>query len=145
VDSEAPPETAPAPGPPARYLDAGSSEPLAPAAREVLLRALETGYADPLRLHGPARNSRLLLDNARAAVADSLGVRPDEVTFTSSGTAAVHLGVLGLLQGRARTSRRLVLSAVEHSAVFSAGRWWEQHAGGTTSVVPVDQHGRVAA
>lgn len=128
-----------------RYLDAGSSEPLAPAARDVLLRALETGYADPLRLHGPARDSRLLLDNARAVVADSLGVRPDEVTFTSSGTSAVHLGVLGLLQGRARTSRRLVLSAVEHSAVFAAGRWWEQHADGTTTVVPVDRHARVAA
>jgi cysteine desulfurase len=128
----------------ARYLDAGSSEPLAPAAREVLLRALDSGYADPLRLHGPARDSRLLLDNARAVVAASLGVRPDEVTFTSSGTAAVHLGLLGLLQGRARTSRRLVHSAVEHSAVFAAARWWERHAGGTSDLVPVDEHGSVA-
>ena len=128
----------------ARYLDAGSSEPLAPAARAVLLQALDSGYADPLRLHGPARDSRLLLDNARAVVAASLGVRPDEVTFTSSGTAAVHLGLLGLLQGRSRTSRRLVHSAVEHSAVFAAARWWEQHAGGSSDVVAVDEHGLVA-
>jgi cysteine desulfurase len=128
----------------ARYLDAGSSEPLAPAAREVLLRALDSGYADPLRLHGPARDSRMLLDNARAVVADSLGVRPDEVTFTSSGTAAVHLGLLGLLQGRARTSRLLLHSAVEHSAVFAAARWWGQHAQGASTAIGVDEHGRVA-
>jgi cysteine desulfurase len=137
VDSE---RTAGAP----RYLDAGSSEPLSPAAREVLLRALETGYADPLRLHGPARDSRLLLDNARAVVAGCLGVRPDEVTFTPSGTAAVHLGVLGLLIGRTRTSRRLVHTAVEHSAVFGAARWWTDQRG-TSEVVPVDPHGRVSS
>lgn len=132
-------------GPALRYLDAGSSEPLAPAAREVLLRALDRGYADPLRLHGPARDSRLLLDNARAVVAAALGVRPDEVTFMSSGTAAVHAGVLGLLRGRARTSRRLVLSAVEHSAVFAAARWWEEQSDGDIRVVPVDRYGVVAA
>jgi len=127
-----------------RYLDAGSSEPLADAARDVLQRALESGYADPLRLHGPARDARLLLDNARAAVADALGVRADEVTFTSSGTAAVHAGLLGLLRGRARSSRRLVHSAVEHSAVFAAARWWEDESGGDSRSLPVDGFGTVS-
>ncbi len=146
VDSVPPPRPGPGPTPrpSVRYLDAGSSEPLSPAARDVLLRALETGYADPLRLHGPARDSRLLLDNARAVVADCLGVRADEVTFTASGTAAVHAGVLGLLRGRVRHGRRLVLSAVEHSAVFSAGRWWQEQHDGSVEVLPVDGHGLVA-
>ena len=67
------------------YLDAISTEPLHPVARETLLAALEQGYADPLRLHGLGRNARLLLDNAREVTASCLGVRPDEVTFTSSG------------------------------------------------------------
>jgi cysteine desulfurase len=57
------------------YLDAASSTPLHPAAREAFLAALDAGYADPRRLHGPARNARLLLDNAREVVAQSLAVR----------------------------------------------------------------------
>jgi len=126
------------------YLDGASSEPLHPAAREALIAALEKGYADPTRLHGPARDARLLLDNARAVVADCLGVRDDEVTFTSSGTAAVHLGVLGLLLGRARVSRRLVHSAVEHSAVFRAAQWWGSVHGGTSVSVGVDPLGRIS-
>ena len=126
------------------YLDSASSEPLHPAAREAFLAALDAGYADPLRLHHRGRDARLLLDNARAVVAACLGVREDEVTFTSSGTAAVHLGLLGLLEGRARVSRRLVHSAVEHSAVIQAGRWWEARSGGTTAVVGVDSEGRVS-
>jgi cysteine desulfurase len=124
------------------YLDAASSEPLHPAARDTLLAALDAGYADPRTLHNPGRNARLLFDNARAVVADGFGVREDEVTFTSSGTQAVHLGVLGLLTGRARTSRRLVHSPVEHSAVLQAGAWWTGQ-GGTTHPLEVDGHGRV--
>jgi cysteine desulfurase len=129
---------------PAGYLDAASTEPLHPAARQTLVAALQQGYADPVRLHGPGRNARLLLDNAREVTAGLLGVRPDEVSFTSSGTVAVHLGVLGLLLGRRRVSPRLVHSAVEHSAVFAAGDWWAQHFGGTSDVVGVDPLGRVS-
>ncbi len=133
---------APGPGPgapPPVYLDSASSERLHPAARDVLLAALDQGYADPRRLHGPARSARLLLDNAREAVAGCLGVRRDEVTFTSSGTEAVHRGLLGLARGRSRQGSVVVHSAVEHSAVLHAAAW---HGGGTRSV-PVDRLGRV--
>ena len=133
------------PGPVRRaYLDTASSEPLHPAARSVLDQALEHGYADPRRLHGPARSARLLLDNAREATAEALGVRPDEVTFTPSGTHAVHLGVLGLLAGHVRHGDRLVATAVEHSAVLHAGAWHAAR-GGTFDTLPVDRLGRVRA
>jgi cysteine desulfurase len=117
----------------AAYLDSASSEPLHPAARETLLAAYDRGYADPRRLHGPGRDARLLLDNARAVVAECLGVRPDEVTFTPSGTDAVHRGLLGVRRGAG-----VVHSAVEHSAVVHAATW-----AGPAVEVPVDRAGRV--
>ena len=101
------------------YLDTASSEPLHPAARDALLAALDQGYADPRRLHTPARNARLILDNARQAVAEALGVRRDEVVFTASGTDAVHRGLLGLL----RPGTSVAHSAVEHSSVLHALAW----------------------
>jgi cysteine desulfurase len=130
------------------YLDHASSEPLSDSARATWLAAVDSGWADPERLHSPARQARLLLDNARAAVAESLGVRADEVSFTASGTQAVHLGVLGLLTGRRRTNgRRLLLTAVEHSAVFAAGRWWAGRAGAreadAVETLEVDALGRL--
>jgi cysteine desulfurase len=103
-------------------LDSASSAPLHPGAREVLLAALDRGYADPRRLHRAGREARLLLDNAREATADALGVRADEVTFTPSGTHAVHLGLLGLVRG-SRRGDGVVHSAVEHSAVRHAVAW----------------------
>jgi cysteine desulfurase len=124
------------------YLDHAAGEPLHPAARDVLLQALNRGYADPRRLHGTARDARLMLDNARAVVADCLGVRPDEVTFTPSGTHACHLGVLGLLAGRARHGDLLLATSVEHSAVLHAGAW-HQDRGGRFETLAVDRAGRV--
>ena len=122
-------------------LDAASSEPLHPSAREVMLAALDQGWADPRRLHREGRRARLLLDNAREAVAGSLGLRVDEVSFTSSGTDAVHRGLLGLLRGRSRVGTGLLHSSVEHSSVLHAARWADV----PTGEVPVTSTGLVTA
>ncbi|MFC4007739.1 cysteine desulfurase family protein [Nonomuraea purpurea] len=124
------------------YFDAASSEPLHPQAREALLAAVDVGWADPARLYGQARRAHLLLEQARTEVAEVLGARPDEVSFTSSGTQAVHLGVLGTLHGRRRVGRHLVTSAVEHSSVLHAGGVHERD-GGSVETVGVDITGRV--
>ncbi|WP_343980811.1 cysteine desulfurase family protein [Kribbella koreensis] len=120
------------------YLDAATAEPLHPAAREVLLSALESGWADPARLHHEGRTARLLLDNARAVLAEGLGVRVDELFFTASGTAAIHAGLLAVTAARRRVGDVVVHSAVEHSAVLHAAA-----AAGTANEIPVDSLGRV--
>jgi cysteine desulfurase len=125
------------------YLDAASTEPLHPAGRDALLAALDDGWADPSRVYGAARRARLRLDAAREIVAGALGAQPEEVSFTASGTQAIQLGILGVLRGRRRTGRHLVVSAVEHSAVLHAAADHEA-AGGEVSTVGVDRTGRVA-
>ncbi|WP_433529267.1 cysteine desulfurase family protein [Micromonospora sp. CA-263727] len=124
------------------YLDAATAAPLHPVARQALLAALDDGWADPDRLYTSARRARQLLDAAREATAETLGVRPDELSFTASGTTAAHGAVLGGLAGRRRAGGVLVHSAIEHSAVLHAA---EQHVarGGAAVEVPVDRLGRL--
>jgi cysteine desulfurase len=128
--------------PESAYFDAATAAPLHPAARQALLAALEDGWADPARLYSRARRARQLLDAARGAIAEILGVRPPELTLTSGGTSAAHLAVLGGLRGRRRSGSVFVHSAIEHSAVLHAG---EDHvaAGGSTVSVGVDRLGRL--
>jgi cysteine desulfurase len=78
-----------------------------------------------------------VLDNARAATAEAFGVQPDEITFTGSGTEAVHRGLLGLYRGS--RGERIVHSAVEHSAVLHAAGWTDA----PTRSVAVDELGRI--
>jgi cysteine desulfurase len=128
-----------APRPRRTYLDAGSSEPLRPVARDTLVAALDEGWADPLRLHSEGRRARLLYDNAREVVAAELGCRADEVSFPPSGTIAVHTGLSGLLQ---RRRPRLIHSAVEHSSVLHTAEHYAA-SGGERVSVGVARDGRV--
>ncbi|WP_372338939.1 cysteine desulfurase family protein [Actinoplanes sp. RD1] len=120
------------------YLDAASAAPLHPVARQALLAALEDGWADPDRLYAAGRRAQQLREAATATVASCLQVRPDEVSFWPSGTAAAHAAVLGGLAGRVRAGRTLVHSAIEHSAVLHAAA---RH--GDAAEVGVDRLGRL--
>ncbi|MEU6127285.1 aminotransferase class V-fold PLP-dependent enzyme [Streptomyces sp. NPDC047123] len=125
------------------YFDAASSAPLHPVARQALTASLDEGWADPARLYREGRRARLLLDAAREAAADAVGCRPDELSFTSSGTRAVHSGTAGALAARRRVGDHLIVSAVEHSSVLHSA---EAHAagGGAVTEVAVDRGGAVA-
>lgn len=127
------------------YFDAASAEPIVPAARTALLEALDDGWADPARLHSEGRRASLLLDQGRERIAGVLRCRADEVAFTSSGTQAVHLAVLGVMRARRSAARgpgHLVISAVEHSSVLNAASLAEQ-SGSSVTIAGVGADGRV--
>ena len=126
------------------YFDAASSAPLHPVARQALQASLDEGWADPARLYREGRRARLLLDAAREAAAEAVGCRPDELTFTSSGTRAVHSGIAGALAGRRRVGSHLIVSSVEHSSVLHSAEV-HKSAGGSVTHVPVDRTGAVSA
>jgi cysteine desulfurase len=118
-------------------MDAASAAPLHPVAAEALVAALADGWADPARLYSASRRAQQLSEAANAVLAESLGVRQDEVFLYSSGTQAAQAAVLGGLAGRARQGTTLVHSAIEHSAVLHAARR------GEAVEVGVDRLGRL--
>ncbi|MET8945579.1 aminotransferase class V-fold PLP-dependent enzyme [Streptomyces sp. NPDC004542] len=125
------------------YFDAASGAPLHPVARQALVASLDEGWADPARLYREGRRARMLLDAAREAAAELVGCRVDELTFTSSGTRAVHSGIAGALAGRRRVGRHLIVSSVEHSSVLHSADAHEAD-GGTVTRVAVSRTGAVA-
>jgi cysteine desulfurase len=119
------------------YFDAATAVPLHPVARQALAAAQADGWADPTRLYAEARRAAQLLDAARAAVAECLGTRPDELVFCASGSHAAQLAVDGLRSGRAAAGDVVVYSAVEHSSVLRAAQ------AGPSVAVAVDRLGHV--
>lgn len=129
---------APAPMPPAGYLDAVGGQPLLPVARTAWLAAADRAWSDPARLHHEGRRTGMVLDAARASLAAALGVSPAEVFLSTSGPTAVGVAVQGLLE-RSGAPDRVIASAVESLAVLSPAQRWA----GTVDVVPVSQEGRL--
>ncbi|MBN9000584.1 MAG: aminotransferase class V-fold PLP-dependent enzyme, partial [Rhizobiales bacterium] len=97
------------------YLDWNATTPLRPEARDAVMAALDV-YGNPSSVHGEGRRARRILQDARAAIAASLGAEPETVVFTSGATEA---NVLALTPGLHRTGtppvERLVVSAIEHA------------------------------
>lgn len=108
--------------------------PLHPLAARTLEAALGPGSADPTRLHGPGREARVLLDTARAVLAEALGARPGEVSVHVGAEAALELAVTGLRHARRRVGGRVVAAATERSVVLLQP--------GVGEPVPVGRDGR---
>ncbi|NEC87462.1 cysteine desulfurase family protein [Streptomyces sp. SID12501] len=127
------------------YLDHAATTPMLPEAVEAMTAQLGvTGNASSL--HAAGRRARRTVEEAREALADSLGARPSEVVFTSGGTEADNLAVKGLYWARrdADPARvRVLASPVEHHAVLDAVHWLGEHEGAVVEYLPVDPHGRV--
>lgn len=98
------------------YLDAGSSSPLLPAAREAAIAALDV-LGDPLALHAPGRSARDLLERARASIGGAIGAQPDEIVMTSGGTESVALAITGVARARRPDGTRILTSGIEHPCV----------------------------
>lgn len=111
------------------YLDANASEPLHPAARELMLAAMALP-GNPSSIHQSGRAARRMLEDARESVASRLGVLPANVVFTSGGTEADALAIHALGQGR-----RLIIGATEHDAIRAASP--------QAQVAGVDRHGLI--
>ena len=124
------------------YLDAASGAPLHPVALQALSAALADGWADPARLYREGRQADLLLSAARESLAECIGARPDEVSFTANGTTALHAAVLGAMAGAEAGRTLLVHTAVEHSAVLYAAEHVAA-SGAQVASVPVNDNGRV--
>ncbi len=102
------------------YLDHAASTQPSPEVVEAMGRAMREHFANPSSLHGLGAAAARALSSAREEVAALVHAQPEEIIFTGSGTEANALGVVGAT--RASRARHLVVSAIEHAAVFNSAR-----------------------
>src|SRR5580704_5753051 len=101
------------------YLDHAATTPLRPEVAAAMAEVHTTPLGNPTGSHPPAQRAKRLLEESRDQVASFLGREPGEIVFTSGGTEAANLAVLGTVLPALRRRGEAVLlsSAVEHPAV----------------------------
>jgi cysteine desulfurase len=104
------------------YLDHNATSPLRPEAREAMEVTLARAWGNPASLHAEGRAARGVVEEARERVAGLAEVAPKEIVFTSGGTEAIAAAVRGVCDRAPAERRRIVVSAVEHSAVLESAR-----------------------
>lgn len=126
------------------HLDHNAGAPLSAAAREAMAAALTAPGGNPSSIHAEGRAARARLERARAVVAGLCGGPTDAAIFTSGGTEAVALGVIGhgLAARAAGSPARVLVGATEHPAVHAAAAVLAGH-GFDVVTVAVDGNGRL--
>ena len=98
------------------YFDNAATTPLDPEVLDAMLPFLSQHYGNPSSLHGPGRQVRAAIENARKTVAHLLNAAPAEISFTSGGTEANNYAAFGSI--RTLGLRCAVTSRLEHHAVL---------------------------
>ncbi len=124
------------------YLDHNATTPLEPAVLETTVAVLRGEFGNASSVHTLGQMAKSRLDTARAAVADLIGGRPQEIVFTSGGTEADNLAIRGVAEA-AEPRRHLIASAIEHEAVLNTYKALARR-GWTTTLLPVDSRGIVS-
>jgi len=124
------------------YLDHAATTPVDPVVREAMLPFLGAVHGNPSSIHRDGQAARRAIDAARDALAAALSCDASEVVFTSGGTEADNLAVLGvLLAAREEGRDHVVVASAEHHAVLDAAEAAGRLFGCRTTVVPVDHRG----
>lgn len=116
------------------YLDHAASSPIVPAAAAAMADLLGRP-GNPSSLHASGRAARRVLEDARESLAADLGALPSEVVFTSGGTEANNLALLG---ARAPGRPAVAISAIEHPSVAAV-----RERLGAVVVLPVHESGHL--
>ncbi|MDP6739346.1 MAG: cysteine desulfurase family protein [Planctomycetota bacterium] len=124
------------------YLDNAATTPLAEPVREALAPFLGEEFGNPSSRHALGVRASEALTHARAQVARALGAKASEVTFTSGGTEANNLAVLGAARARGKQGARILIGATEHPSVRAAGEALEAE-GFDIQVIPLDEAGNL--
>ncbi len=133
--------------PPGRvYLDHAATTPMAPEAVEAMLPFLTEAFGNPSGGHLESRQARRAVDDASQRIATSFGVDLGDVVFTSGGTEADNLAVVGGWESRSGRGGRppaLVCAAMEHHAVLATCRALARRTGAELREVGTGKDGLV--
>ncbi len=124
------------------YLDYCATTPIHSSVRESMLRALDVSFGNPSSMHWAGADSKQLIKQARADVANGIGCLPEEITFTSGATEADNLALFGMLRLFLPNQAHLITSSIEHHAILHAAQRLERD-GYSATYLPVDEHGLV--
>ena len=124
------------------YLDNSATTRVCEKSAEKVLELMTQCYGNPSSLHKKGLEAQREVAHARQAVAVSLGAQPREIIFTSGGTEANNLAVLGGAAAGRRRGKRIVTTAIEHPSVLEPMRQLEKEGFEVVFLTP-DADGRV--
>jgi len=124
------------------YLDHAATTPLHPDVLMSMYRAHQDTFGNPSSIHAFGRKARQHLDKARRTLAASIHANEKEIIFTSGGTEANNLALIGVALANKHRGKHIITSKQEHHATLHAAEYLES-IGFNVTYLPVDEKGLI--
>lgn len=125
------------------YLDHASTTPMHHKVIESMVPVYEEVFGNPSSVHAFGRKARQLLDESRRIIAGSIHANEKEIIFTSGGTEADNLALIGTALANKHRGKHIITTAMEHHATLHAAEFLEKE-GFDVTYLPVNQDGKVS-
>ncbi|AMA72175.1 MULTISPECIES: cysteine desulfurase family protein [Aneurinibacillus] len=125
------------------YLDHAATTPVHPEVLEAMLPYYRDMHGNPSSMHRFGQRVRHTVDEARSIIARCVNAEPGEIIFTSGGTEADNMALIGVMTANRDKGKHLITSQIEHHAVLHTCEYLES-LGYEVTYLPVDETGRVA-
>lgn len=125
------------------YLDHSATTPVRTEVASAVMEYMTHKFGNPSSVHSFGREARAGLDKARSQVAQLIKAVPEEIVFTSGGTEADNMALIGAARSYRKKGNHIITSAVEHHAVIDTCQALEKE-GFRISILPVDQYGLIS-
>ncbi|MCH1627677.1 cysteine desulfurase family protein [Fredinandcohnia quinoae] len=125
------------------YLDHAATSPMRPEIAERMILFMIESFGNPSSIHHYGRKSRHALDDARQLIAESIHAKPNEIIFTSGGTEADNLALIGAAFANHSKGNHIITTAIEHHAVLHTCEYLEKQ-GFNVTYLPVNEHGIIS-
>ncbi|EEM87726.1 cysteine desulfurase family protein [Bacillus anthracis] len=124
------------------YLDHAATSPTHLEVVEKMIPYMTETFGNPSSIHFYGRQTRHAVDEARRACARSIHANPNEIIFTSGGTEADNLALIGVARANRHKGNHIITTQIEHHAILHTCELLERE-GFEVTYLPVDETGRV--
>jgi len=124
------------------YADHAAGTPTDPQVIEAMAPYWQDNFGNPSSVHTFGKKTADAVDRARGVIATFLGIDPEEIIFTSSGTESNNLAILGIARASKNRGHHLVTTSIEHPSVLNACKALERD-GFTVTYVSPEEDGTI--
>ncbi|MGB5911876.1 MAG: cysteine desulfurase NifS [Promethearchaeia archaeon] len=124
------------------YLDNAATTPMDPKVIDEINIHFKETYGNSSSLHSMGQKAGQILEKSRGIIASLINVKPEEIFFTSSGTEADNLAIIGVARKNREKGNHIITSSIEHHAVENPCKQLEKE-GFEVSYLPVDKDGLI--
>ncbi len=125
------------------YLDNAATTPMTPEVIAEVTKQMQKSWGNASTGYSYGRHAKLVMEDSRHILAQSINADDNEIIFTSGGTESDNTAIIQTAFKRQNLGKHIITTAIEHEAVLKPLHFLEEH-GFEVTYLPVDENGNIS-